>query len=221
MTDQAPLLPLMLMNREDNGVSERNVHVVDLDWCQKKREVFPPLHARASILNSRSDIEENLDADGGTQSPDPDGEFDVILCSDLIYSGYQRDPCTPLAETLNRCVFAAEWSYKLANLSKTRQSIEFSAPLQLFAPRYIAPTPFYTTVIFAFRERGLLSLEDPVGTVSMFFNQLQEIHGIASQQLHVRGQFGDGEEGYRLFLLWRSKPLAPDVPSPEQRQEQR
>lgn len=82
--------------------------------------------------------------------------------------------------------------------------------------RYIAPTPFYTTVIFAFRERGLLSLEDPVGTVSMFFHQLREVHGIESQQLHVHGQFGDDEEGYRLFVLWRSKPLAPEEPSPEQ-----
>ena len=106
MTDQAPLLPLMLMNREDNGVSERDVHVVDLDWCREKREVFPPLHARTSgVVSSPSEIDTFGDAQKKTL--DPHGEFDVILCSDLIYSGYQRDPCTPLVETLNRCVVCA------------------------------------------------------------------------------------------------------------------
>lgn len=111
MTDQAPLLPLMLMNREDNGVSERDVHVVDLDWCCEEREVFPPLHVRrtSSVDSSPSESAKNIDTFGDAQkkTPDPDGEFDVILCSDLIYSGYQRDPCTPLAETLNRCVIRA------------------------------------------------------------------------------------------------------------------
>jgi hypothetical protein len=60
-----------------------------------------------------------------------------------------------------------------------------------------------TTVVFAFRERGVLSLDDPSGTVRQFFRLLREVHGIESRQVAVPSLFGDGEEGYRLFVLTR------------------
>ena len=84
--------------------------VVALDWNEQTRQIHAPRWRKngssggdggggggkgvgedVNNANSKSDHRDHHD-----------GEFDVILCSDLIYSGYERDPCAPLRKTLNR-----------------------------------------------------------------------------------------------------------------------
>ena len=74
--------------------------------------------------------------------------------------------------------------------------------------RYTAQEPGRSLIIFAFRERGNLSLDDEEGTVALFFKLLREKYAIHSRQLFVKGVFGDNCNGYRLFVLQRVGPAA-------------
>lgn len=110
MTDQASLLPLMRMNCSDNGIQlHQEITVATLDWCEKQRTIFAPGPPSSNLvaqkLPAHSDNSKHVSVAPASDYLDQDqmkGEFDIILCSDLIYSDYNRDPCTPLRTTLNR-----------------------------------------------------------------------------------------------------------------------
>lgn len=69
----------------------------------------------------------------------------------------------------------------------------------------MASEAHHTITLFAFRERGVLTLDDSQGEVRQFFRLLQAEHNITSTQIEIDNLFGENCDGYRLFLLERKK----------------